>query len=83
MVGVLFPKPKPIPTNAPAPKPPGLTDPLSRAPADDERVAALYRDGLAPVRRDDDLALDHVNEFGRRIGGAIGAGCRAPPSGDR
>ncbi len=47
MVGVLFPKPKPIPTNAPAPKPPGLTDPLSRAPADDERVAAAQAAGRA------------------------------------
>jgi hypothetical protein len=47
MVGVLFPKPKPIPTNAPAPKPPGITDPLTRDEADDERTAAAEAAGRA------------------------------------
>lgn len=46
-------------------------------------VAGLDRHGLATLGRDDDLALDHVDEFRRRVGGVISARHRAPPSGDR
>ena len=30
---------------------------------DNGRIVTLHRDGLAPVRSDDDLALNHVNEI--------------------
>src|ERR1700730_708613 len=50
---------------------------------DGESVAGLHSNGLATLGRDDDLALDHVDEFRRPIGGVIGAGRRGPPSRDR